>query len=141
VRRESSREWRPSLVAAGGGSIVAAGTMLPWISLFAGLHSYAGIAGLYGRMMFAGGALAVAGGVAILVRPDPRLRLAIGSLGLALTIFAAWVLWGLRSTTHGLARHPLLLARPGPGLFVVLAGALLVAALLSPLPWRYDNAH
>jgi hypothetical protein len=134
-------QWRVSLIAAGGGSIVAAGTMLPWISLFAGLHSYPGIAGLYGRMMFAGGTLAVAGGVAILVRPDSRLRLAIGGLGVALTVFTVWVLWGLRSTTRGLERHPFLLARPGPGLFVVLAGALLVAALLSPSPWRYDNAH
>ena len=130
-----------SVVAAGGGLIVAAGTMLPWISLFAGLHPYPGIAGLYGRMMFAGGALAVAGGVAILVRPDPRLRLAIGGLGVALSVFAAWVLWGLRATTHGLDRHPFLLARPGPGLFVVLVGALLVAALLPSSPWRYDNAH
>jgi len=135
------RQWRVSLVAAGGGSIVAAGTMLPWISLFAGLHSYPGIAGLYGRMMFAGGALAVAACLAILVRPDPRLRLAIGVLGLALTLFAAWVLWGLRSTTHGLERHPFLLARPGPGLFVVLAGALLMAALLPYSTRRFKNAQ
>lgn len=130
-----------SLVAAGGGLIVAAGTMLPWISLFAGLHPYPGIAGLYGRVMFAGGALAIAGGVAILVRPDPRLRLAIGGLGVGLTLFAGWVLWGLRSTTHGLERHPFLLARPGPGLFVVLAGALLVAALLPHSTRRFKNAQ
>jgi hypothetical protein len=130
-----------SLVAAGGGLIVVAGTMLPWISLFAGLHPYPGIAGLYGRVMFAGGALAIAGGVAILVRPDPRLRLAIGGLGVGLTLFAGWVLWGLRSTTHGLERHPFLLARPGPGLFVVLAGALLVAALLPHSTRRFKNAQ
>jgi hypothetical protein len=130
-----------SLVAAGGGLIVAAGTMLPWISLFAGLHPYPGIAGLYGRVMFAGGALAIAGGVAILVRPDPRLRLAIGGLGVGLTLFAGWVLWGLRSTTHGLERHPFLLARPGPGLFVVVAGALLVAALVPHSTRRFKNAQ
>jgi hypothetical protein len=130
-----------SLVAAGGGLMVAAGTMLPWISLFAELHPYPGIAGLYGRVMFAGGALAIAGGVAILVRPDPRLRLAIGGLGVGLTLFAGWVLWGLRSTTHGLERHPFLLARPGPGLFVVLAGALLVAALLPHSTRRFKNAQ
>lgn len=130
-----------SFVAAGGGLIVAAGTMLPWMSLFAGLHPYPGIAGLYGRVMFAGGVLAVAGGLAMLVRPDPRLRFGIGGLGVALTFFAAWVLWGLRSTTHGLEGHPFLLARPGPGLFVVLAGALLVAALLPHSTRRYNNAH
>jgi hypothetical protein len=130
-----------SLVAAGGGLMVAAGTMLPWISLFAGLHPYPGIAGLYGRVMFAGGALAIAGGLAILVRPDPRLRLAIGGLGVGLTLFAGWVLWGLRSTTHRLERHPFLLARPGPGLFVVLAGALLVAALLPHSTRRFKNAQ
>jgi hypothetical protein len=141
VSVDSRRDPRVGFIAAGGGVIVAVGTMLPWMSLFAGLQPYRGIAGLYGRVMFAGGVLAVVGGVAILVRPDPRVRFAIGGLGVILALFAAWVLWGLRSTTHTLERHPLLLARQGPGLFVVLAGAFLVAALVSPSKWRYDNDH
>ena len=60
------------------------------------------------------------------------MRLAIGVLGAALTLFAAWVMLGIHSTTTRLAQHALLLPRAGPGVFVVLAGALVVTALLLP---------
>jgi hypothetical protein len=76
--------------------------------------------------------LAVIGGFAMLTRPQRRLRLAIGGLGVALTLFAAWVLLGLRATTQHLDQHPFLLPRAEPGLLVVIAGALIVAALLLP---------
>ena len=127
-----SRDWSGGLVAVVGGTVVVTGAMLPWMSLFAGLQPYAGVAGLYGRLVFAGGALAVLGGLAILARPGRRLRFSVGGLGLALTAFACWVLLGLLTTTRELGHHPMLLARPGPGVFVVLAGALVVAALVVP---------
>jgi len=140
VRRDATRDWRGAIPAVTGGVIVAVGAVLPWMSLFAGLHTYPGIAGLYGRLAFAGGALSAVGGVVILPRPDPRLRLAIGTLGVALTLFSAWVLLGLRATTRHLDQHPFLLPRPEPGLFVVLVGAVVVAALLLPSGRRYKNA-
>src|SRR5262245_21313699 len=90
--------------------------------------------GLYGRLLFAGGALALAGGVAILVRSNPWLRPGVGGLGLLLALFTSWLLLGLRSTTRRLGGHPLLIARPGPGLFVALVGALVIAGLLVPDP-------
>jgi hypothetical protein len=132
MRLERARDWGGALTAVSGGMVVLTGAVLPWLSLFAGLQRYSGMAGLYGRVAFAGGALSVGGGLLILVRPDRRLRAAIGGLGAVLTLFACWVLLGLRDTTRELGRHPLLLARPGPGLFVVLTGALVVAALLLP---------
>lgn len=141
MKRYPARNWRAALPAVAGGVIVAVGAVLPWMSLFAGLESFRGIAGLYGRLAFAGGALAVIGGVVMLAWPDRRLRLAIGGLGVALTLFAAWVLLGLRATTRHLDRHPFLLPRPEPGLFVVIAGALVVAALLLPTAWRGAEKH
>lgn len=141
MRGHPARDWRAGLPAVAGGVIVAVGAVLPWMSLFAGLEPLRGIAGLYGRLAFAGGALSIIGGVAMLKRPDRRLRLAIGGLGVALTLFAAWVLLGLRATTHHLDQHPFLLPRPESGLLVVIAGALVVAALLLPSRRRYENAE
>ena len=134
-----ARDQRAAAIAVAGGVIIAVGAVLPWMSLFAGLHSYRGIAGLYGRLAFAGGVLAVIGGVVMLTRPHPRLRLAIGGLGVALTLFAGWILLGLLATTQHLDRHPFLLPRPEPGLFVVIAGALVMVPLLLPSRRRHEN--
>ncbi len=120
------------MTAVAGGALVCVGAWLPWLSLFAGLHSYSGMFGLYGRLLFAGGVLAVAGGAAMLVRSDRWLRPGVGALGLLLSIFTSWLLLGLRSTTRALRGHPVLIARPGPGLFVALVGALTVAGILMP---------
>ena len=134
-----ARDRCAAAIAVAGGVIIAVGAVLPWMSLFAGLQSYRGIAGLYGRLAFAGGVLAVIGGVVMLTRPHPRLRLAIGGLGVALTLFAGWILLGLRATTQHLDRHPFLLPRPEPGLFVVIAGALVMVPLLLPSRRRHEN--
>jgi len=112
--------------AASGGALICAGTALPWLSLFAGLQTYSGLVGVYGRVLFAGGVFALAGAAAMFVRADPWLPWLVGALGLALTLFVAWLLLGLHATTAALSMHATLVARPGPGLFVALAGALLV---------------
>lgn len=130
----AERDWLGGAIATCGGSALVAGALLPWLSLFAGLHRYAGVAGLNGRVLLVGGALAVAGGLAMFARPRRRLRPLLGALGVALAAFAAWVIVGLRETVHALAHHPLLLARPGSGLYVALAGALLMTVLFVPLP-------
>ena len=130
----AERDWLGGAIAICGGGALVTGALLPWLSLFAGLHRYAGVAGLNGRVLLVGGALAIAGGVAMFARPRRRLRALLGALGLALAAFATWVLAGLRATLHGLAHHPLLLARPGSGLYVALAGALLMTVLFVPLP-------
>ena len=53
------RAWMPAVT---GGVLVGVGAALPWLSLFAGLQSYSGLVGLYGRLLIVGAALAVAGG-------------------------------------------------------------------------------
>lgn len=118
--------------ALSGGALVCTGTALPWLSFFAGLQTYSGLVGLYGRILFAGGALAVVGGAAMLVRRDRWLPRVVGGAGIVQTLFVVWLLFGLRSTTRELGSHAMLLARPGPGLFVALVGAILVASTLRP---------
>jgi len=44
-----------------GGSLVVAGAVLPWLTLDAGLQRYGGTTGIYGWIVAAAGALAVAG--------------------------------------------------------------------------------
>jgi hypothetical protein len=129
---EVSRDWRIAAGAVTGGALIATGAALPWLTLFAGLQSYSGMLGSYGRLLFAGGALTVAGGVTAIVRPNRWVRPVIGSLGALVALFTTWLLVGLRSITRALESHAVLLARPGAGLFVALAGAIIVAATVSP---------
>lgn len=130
------RDWFAAAAATTGGAALVVGALLPWMSFFAGLQRYPGVAGLYGRVLLAGGIMSVAGGLALLARPAKRLRMTIGLLGFVLAGLASRVLLGLRATTGALRHHPLLLARPGPGPFVALAGGLVVAALMLPLRRR-----
>ncbi len=126
------RDWPGAITSGVGGILLAVGAWLPWITLFAGLQRYSGVAGLYGRIVFAGGVLCVVGALGILLAPARRLRSAIGALGVALFVLALWELAGLHGTMHDLAGNPLLVARPGAGLYVVLCGAIVVVALLLP---------
>ena len=129
---EGARDWHITAGAVTGGALIAIGSALPWLTLFAGLQSYSGMLGLYGRILFAGGALAIAGGLAATVRPTRWAGPGISVLGVLLALFTTWLLVGLRSTTRALGAHPLLVARAGPGLFVALAGALILVAIVSP---------
>ena len=111
-----------------GGVLICVGTMLPWMSFFAGLQTLWGLAGLYGRLLFASGVLAVLSGTAMLRRRDGWLPLVTRVLGIAQTAFIVWLLVGLHATLGELGMHAMLIARPGPGLFVALGGAMLVSA-------------
>lgn len=115
-----------------GGALVCLGAALPWLTFFAGLQSYSGLVGLYGRIVFAGGILAITSAVATRLTSPATLRPMVGALGVALAIFVCWLLAGLRSTTQALGMHAMLIARPGPGLFVALAGSLLLTSVLLP---------
>ncbi len=111
-----------------GGGLVATGALLPWLTLFAGLQHYSGLIGLYGWLVLAGGAAAVALGLAMFVRPARWLHVGGLALGLTLTIFTVWLAGRLFETMHGVGADAMFVARPGPGLFVAMAGAVLVAA-------------
>ena len=126
----AERDWLGGAIAACGGGALVVGALLPWMSMFAGLQSYPGVAGLYGRLLLVGGIAGIIAGFVMVARPRRRLRTAIGALGVALAAFASWIVIGLRTTLGTLGHHPLLLARPGYGLFVALAGALVLSSLI-----------
>jgi len=117
-------------VAIGGGAIVILGARLSWFSLFAGLQLYRGVDVLYGRLLAAGGGLSVLAGVWFSLRGSRTLRWGIGLLGFALLAFASWSAVQLRVLYRGLAADPFLIARVGPGLVVVVTGALIIFASL-----------
>lgn len=111
-----------------GGALVATGALLPWLTLFAGLQHYSGLVGLYGWLVLAGGAASLGLGLAMFARRARWLYVGGLTLGLTLTVFTVWLVGRLFETMHGVGADAMLVARPGPGLFVAVAGAVLVAA-------------
>ena len=126
VRGVVSAHRRAAAVVLGG-ALVATGALLPWLTLFAGLQHYSGLIGLYGWLVLAGGLAAVATGLAMFVRRERWLERGGLTIGLTLTVFTLWLVGRLFETMHGIGADAMLVARPGPGLFVAMAGALIVA--------------
>jgi hypothetical protein len=121
---------RIAWVAVGGGATVILGAWLSWFSLFAGLQPYRGVDVLNGRLLVAGGVLSVLAGIGFRLRRGVRLRWGIGLLGFVLLAFASWSVLQLQVIYRQLATDPLVVARLGPGLIVVVAGAVLIFATL-----------
>jgi hypothetical protein len=121
----SARIDRPEAATLAGGALVMIGAWLPWLTLFAGLQRYGGLIGAHGRVLFAGGALAVAAGLATRGSRPRWIARATMVLGLALLGFELWLLTGLAETLrHGV--DAMLVPRAGPGLFVACLGIALV---------------
>ena len=122
----SARIDRPEAATLAGGALVMLGAWLPWLTLYAGLERYGGLIGLHGRILFAGGLVAILGSLAVLATRHRLLRSGTALLGLTLFGFTCWLLAGLGGTLrHGVSA--MLVPRAGPGLFVSLAGAALIA--------------
>jgi len=110
-----------------GGSLVMLGAWLPWLTLFAGLQRYGGLIGIYGKVLFVGGALVVVATISALRKHRTRIRQATAVLGLGLLAFNGWLLMGLLGTLHH-GVSAMLVPRAGPGLFVSFLGAMLIAS-------------
>lgn len=108
-----------------GGSLVIAGAILPWLTLDAGLQRYGGTTGIYGWIVLAAGALAVAAGIRELFAPAQWVARACVTLGVGLTAFTAWLLAGVNEFVHR-PGGAMFVPSAGPGLFVVLAGAIAI---------------
>ena len=111
-----------------GGAAVVTGAALPWLSIFSGLDSYSGTLALNGRLLAAGGGMAIVLGLWYGVRGSSRLRYAIGTLGFGLALFSAYLLAQLLLVYHSL--KGIFLPALGPGVFVATAGALAIMATL-----------
>jgi hypothetical protein len=121
-----------------GGTLLMSGAALPWLTLFAGLHQYGGLMGAYGQAVFAAGAAAVVCGItAVRVRP-PWLPFASAASGAVLFVFGVWLYIGMQQIVHR-PEAVMFVPSPGPGLYVVLCGAAVLALgpLLLAKPWQY----
>lgn len=132
--RRLCRKLPTKLVIAGaamsGGLFVVLGTWLSWFSLFAGLQSYRGIDVFNGRLLTVGGGFSILAGALYLRRGAFGVRWGIGLLGFALLAFASWSLFQLLIIYRRLSADPMMVAKLGPGLIVVIIGALLIFATL-----------
>jgi hypothetical protein len=109
-----------------GGVTIVVGAFMPWMTLLAGLQSFRGIIGLYGKVIAAGGIIAIALGLAIGVRDNPLLRWGAVALGAALFAFSGMLLRNLGGIVGHLRGDPMMVASPGKGLYVCLIGAALL---------------
>ncbi len=136
--QQSDRPWLAATIATLGGGLVVVGAFLPWLTLFAGLHDFPGVAGLNGRILAVGGALAAVSGICLVLRPWPLLRWAVCALGGALALGAGWLLLQQRAMVAELVvEHPMTVAASGPGLLVALVGGVLL--LVSPALQRQPH--
>ncbi len=125
-----------------GGLLMTGAAFLPWLSFYAGLYPLRGITGAWGWVLAVGGALCTLGEAAAwwsgragwsrTAGPDGRSRMrhrlerAVLLLAGALTVFAAWLVVQLLLTLRALQANPMLVPRIGPGLFVALAGGVVM---------------
>jgi hypothetical protein len=126
-----------SIIVILGGMTIIAGTLMPWMTLFAGLHTYRGIIGLYGRLIAGGGVVTVALGVLLGARDNRLLRWSAGLVGGAILLFSVLLLRTLIVVVGNLRGDPMMVASPGLGLYVCVVGAALVCG--SSIPTQYRN--
>lgn len=126
------RGWRAvaALTTVAAGAVVFTGAFLPWVGVFAGLVQIPGVRGGNGRVLAVGGALIIAAGLWDLAGGSPRARWAGGLAGFAAAGFSGYLLIQLNASMRVLGGDSMVVARPGPGLPVALAGSLAAFATL-----------
>jgi hypothetical protein len=130
--RSWPRGWRAAagLTAVAAGALILTGALLPWVEAFAGLLPISGIRGGNGRVLAAAGAVVAAAGLWQLARGGQAARWLAGLAGFAAAGFSGYLLIQLVRTVRDLGGDSMVIARPGPGLPVVLAGSLAAFATL-----------
>jgi hypothetical protein len=129
-----------TVVLAGTGT--AAGSFLPWLTTFAGLHGFAAADGLFGQVLAGLGAVVALAGLVLAWRQVALLRWVLLVAALAAALLSGWLLAGTENLYADLAADPFTVAGRGPGGFVALASALVAVALaLAPLPGPGGRVH
>ena len=127
LSRPSARTMSGS-VALIGAALVAAGVTLPWLSFFAGLQPVTTVGSPTGTLLFVGAAVVGLLGLVVIARGTRWARRGLTIAGIALTGFSAYLVVGLIAAYREASVDPLVVAQLGPGLAVVVVGALLVLA-------------
>lgn len=127
-----ARGWRAAagLTCVAAGAAVIAGAFLPWVEAFAGLIQVPGVSGANGKVLAAIGAVIAGAGLLHLTRHDERGRWLGGVAGFAAAGFAGYLLIQLARSLRVLGGDSMVIARGGPGLWVVAAGSLAAFATL-----------
>jgi hypothetical protein len=126
------RGWRAAagLTSVAAGAVIIVGAFLPWVEAFAGLVQVPGVRGSNGRILAAAGAVIACAGLYQLVRPSERSRWFTGLAGFAAVGFSGYLLIQLARSMRVLGGDSMVIARPGPGLWVVATGSLAAFATL-----------
>ena len=126
------RGWRAAagLTSVAAGAVILAGAFLPWVEAFAGLVQVPGVRGINGQILAAAGALIAVTGVYQLVRGGQAARWISGLTGFAVAAFSGYLLIQLAKTMRVLGGDSMVIARSGPGLWVVAAGSAAAFATL-----------
>jgi hypothetical protein len=124
--------WRTAASAAAlaAGAAAITGSLLPWVTAFAGLVTVRGTRGSNGWLLAGAGALIAGTGLWHLARGGRFSRWAMGLLGVAVAGYAGDLLIRLSAVLGPGAGDSMMLLRGGPGLWVVAAGGLLAFATL-----------
>lgn len=109
-----------------GAAFVSVGVVLPWMSFFAGLQPITAAGTLNGTLLLIGAAASGLLGAVVLARGSSLARRGLAMAGIGLTAFSAYLAVQLISTYREVSADPLLVAQPGPGLVLVVVGALMV---------------
>ena len=124
-----------ALCGLSGGALIAAGSVQPWFSLFAGLQPYPGTVGVYGRILLGIGLLSCALSALLWWRPPhfsvarvARVAAVQGAIGAVTLAFALWIAYGLQRKMVELEANPMLVAEHGPGVPLLLLGAMVLTA-------------
>ncbi len=107
-----------------------AGAFLPWVETFAGLIQVSGVQGRNGQLLAAAGAVIAAAGVYQLARGGQRARWLTGLAGFGAAGFSGYLLIQLVRSLRVLGGDSMVMARGGPGLWVVAAGSVAAFATL-----------
>jgi hypothetical protein len=120
------RSWRTAvgLTAVVAGATIVAGAFLPWVEAFAGLLQIPGVRGGNGRILAAGGILIAVAGLAHAIRGWSPARWLIGIIGFGSLAFSGYLLMRLSGSLRSLGGDSMVIARGGPGLWVIAAGSL-----------------
>jgi hypothetical protein len=126
------RGWRAAagLTSVAAGGVILAGAFMPWVEAFAGLVQVSGVQGSNGRILAAAGAAIVAAGLYQLARGGQLARWLTGLAGFGAVGFSGYLLIQLARSMRVLGGDSMVVARGGPGLWVVAAGSVAAFATL-----------
>lgn len=120
-----------ALAAVVGGAAIADGAHLPWMSFYGGLKPMRGTIGVNGKAVFACGIVLALAGVVLALRPDRRIRIAIGTIGVVCAVYAAYIMIRIQMAVQHISSHdPMMFPKRGPGVFVIAVGGLIAATAL-----------